>query len=150
MSSPFFVATRQHCGQRCGVEAGMLFIDRPANRRSVSQIFRQNDTPKCAAACRDSVRKKFCTADMRTRADFAIGRLTGPPFDPLTNSAPAIAPPLPDVQCKKAQYQCDDLHACNIFTVSAISVPASSRFLRSACTVPVMRDDAPHRTEWGC
>jgi hypothetical protein len=64
---------------------------------------------------------------MLTRADFAIGRLKGPPFDPLTNSAPATAPPLPDVQCKKAQYQCDDLHPCNIFTVSTISVLTSSR-----------------------
>jgi hypothetical protein len=64
---------------------------------------------------------------MRIRADFAIGRLKGPPFDPLTNSAPATAPPLPDVQCKKAQYQCDDLHSCNIFTGSAISVLTSSR-----------------------
>jgi len=64
---------------------------------------------------------------MGTRADFAIGRLKGAPFDPLTNSAPATAPPSPDVQCKKVQYQCDDLHPCNIFTVSIISVLTSSR-----------------------
>ena len=127
------------CAVAC--RPGMLSIDRPAfaggtgsrpacpaNRRSVSQIFRQNDTPKCAAACHDSLREKFCTAGMRARADFAIGRLKGPAFDPLANSAPATAPPLPDVQCKKAQYQCDDLHSYNIFTVSAISVLTSSRF----------------------
>jgi hypothetical protein len=71
---------------------------------------------------------------MRTRADFAIGRLKEPPFHALTNSAPATVPPLPDAQCKKAQYQCDDLHSCNIFTVSAISVPASSHV--SAINLP--------------
>jgi hypothetical protein len=64
---------------------------------------------------------------MRTRADFAIGRLSGPRFDPLANSAPVTAPPLRDVQCKKVQYRCDDLHAYNVFTVSVIPVLTSAR-----------------------
>jgi len=72
---------------------------------------------------------------MRARADFAIGRLKGSPFDPLASSAPVTVPPLPDVQCKKARYQCEDLHSYNIFTVSTISVLTSSRLfaIRLAC-----------------
>jgi hypothetical protein len=108
----------------------------PAIRPSLSQIFRQNYTPKCAAACHDGHRRKFCTANTGIRADFAMARFKKALFEPATTCAPAAAPPSPPIECKVVQYQCDYLHPCNIFTIRAISVlippcPFAARLARA-------------------
>jgi len=78
-------------------------------RRSLSQKKRQKYTPKWACARDDSLARKFCTAGIGTRADFAIGRLTGPLSDPVIACAPASAPPSPRAVCMEVQYQYDYL-----------------------------------------
>jgi hypothetical protein len=65
---------------------------------------------KCAETCHDGLGRKFCTAGIGTRADFANDRL-----------GVRYAPPSPYVECKKVQYQYDYPRACNIFTIRAIS-----------------------------
>jgi hypothetical protein len=82
---------------------------RPANRPSLSQILRRKYPLKCAETCHDGLGRKFCTASIGTRADFAIDRL-----------GVRCAAPAPHVECKKVQYQYDYPRACNIFTIRAI------------------------------
>jgi hypothetical protein len=87
---------------------------------------------------------------MGTRADFAIGRLKGPLFDPATTCAPAAEPPSPHVECKEVLYQCDYLHPCNIFTISAISGLTLPVLLLRAWPVPATRNDAPYGAVLDC
>ena len=78
--------------------------------------------PKCAAACRDGLRRKFCMAVTGIRADFDIACSKTALFEPIATCAPAAAPPSLDIECNVVQHQCDYLHPCNIFTIRAISM----------------------------
>jgi hypothetical protein len=95
----------------------------PAIRRSLAQKLREKYTPKWAATCQVGLWRKFCMAGTGTCADFAIARFDRQLFEPAATCAPAPAPPSPHIECKEVQYQCDYLHTCNIFAISAISVP---------------------------
>ncbi|WP_143133240.1 hypothetical protein [Pseudoduganella namucuonensis] len=77
---------------------------------------------KCADAGHNGLGRKFCTAGVGTRADFAIARFNRPPFEPAATCGPAAAPPSPHVECKEMQYQYDFQHPCNVFAIRAISV----------------------------
>jgi len=91
---------------------GVLFVDRlaavcrtarkpacPAVRRSVARKIWQKYGPKWACAGRNGLVKKFCTAGIRTRADFVIARSKGPLREPAATSAPATGSPAPRDEC---------------------------------------------------